>query len=58
MQVSDVLENTDVISEIANEFRFKKHLKKLSNLPDWKKKEIEQYIYDREFAEENFPYLL
>ena len=58
MQLFDVLKDTNIISEIIEELRFEKYLKKIASYPDWRKKEIEERIYDREFAEENFSYLL
>ena len=54
MQLSDIFKNTSAVAEVVSNLCFQEYLKRLSSLPDWKKKEIEQRIYDREFAEENF----
>ena len=58
MQLSDVLKDTDVVSEIIDELRIEKHFAELSRLPDEKKKVVERRIYDREFAEEYYSNLL
>ena len=42
MQLSDILKDTSPINEAADEVRFDFYLRRLSELPDWKKREIER----------------
>jgi len=50
MQLSDVLKDTDAVKEAIVETDFNYYLKILSELPDWKKKEIEETVYEADFT--------
>lgn len=50
MQLSDVLENTGAVNDIIKEMKFNEYLERLSKLPPWKKKELEEDIYSRDFG--------
>jgi len=50
MQLSDVLKDTDAVKEAIVETDFNYYLKILSELPDWKKKEIEETVYEVDFT--------
>ena len=50
MQLSDILEDTDPVLEALDEMLFQKHLRKLSRLPDWKKREAEETIKKQDFT--------
>ena len=44
MGLDDIFEDSDPIQEAIDELLFQEHLKKLSELPDWKKKEVEKEL--------------
>ena len=50
MQLSDILKDTDAIHDAISEMKFQAYLKKISELPDWKKGEIEKEVNKRDFT--------
>lgn len=50
MQLSDIFEDTNPIMDALDETLFQEHLRKLSELPDYKKKEVEKIIRNSEFG--------
>lgn len=52
-QLFDVLKDTDATEEAIEEIELQKYLKKLSELPDWKKKKMEEKIRSKDFTLED-----
>ena len=50
MQLSDVLKDTDATGEAYSEMQFQKYLEILSELPAWKKKELDRQMKKMELT--------
>jgi len=53
MQLSDIERDTNAIQEASDETKFQEHLKKISRLPKWKKKELLEMIEKADFGFED-----
>ena len=50
MQLSDVFGETNPIREVFDEITFQCYLKWLSELPPWKKAEVNKQIYKQDYS--------